>query len=409
MPEARRAGTRGPRRPCARAARCGAVPAFLLGLALLSAAPALAQADATDEFIRAQMESQNIPGLSLAVLVDGEIVKAAGYGVADIEGGTPATPETVYKIASVSKQFIASGVMLLVQDGRLALDDPIARYLEGTPEAWSGITIRHLLTHTAGLIREGPGFDPSSVRSDAEVIRSAHGRPLLFAPGEGAEYSNLGYFALAEIIRVASGRPWPEFLEARIFAPLGMRSTHPTNTGEPIAGRATGYTDNDRLIPGEEWPALRPSGAFLSTVLDLAKWDAALHADDILADSTRRAMWTPGTLEDGSRHPWGFGWQLGELRGHRLVHHTGGMNGFRSGFARFVDDGLSVIVLMNLDDVDIGSILLGVASLWLPPATSSPPPGSLAGRVSRRARPRPPPRGPGRTGAGGCRAPSRSP
>jgi len=343
-------------------------------LAALAVAPIVAQTDATDEFIRAQMAAQNIPGLSLAVLRDGEILKTAGYGVADRESGAPATPETVYKIASVSKPILAMGVLLLVDEGRIALDDPVTRYLEGAPAAWEGITIRHLLTHTSGLIREGPGFEAGKVKPDAEVIRSAYDRPLVFEPGARWEYSNLGYFALAEVTRVASGRPWTEFFDERIFEPLGMASTWPTNTGEAVMDRATGYTDNDRLIPGKDWPALRPSGAFLSTVLDLAKLDAALGDGRILADSTRRAMWTAVTLGDGSPHPFGLGWQLAEENGRRVAYHTGGMSGFRSGFARFLDDGLSVIVLLNLDDVDLHTILFGVARLYLSES------GSEAGR-----------------------------
>jgi len=339
----------------------------LSGLAfLLLGAAIAAQPDPVDDFIHAQMQQQNIPGLSLAVLQDGEIIKIAGYGLADIEGRVPATPETVYKIASVSKQFIATGIMLLVQEGRLGLDDAVSRYLQGTPDTWSAITIRHLLTHTSGLIREGPDFDPSRIQSDADIIESAYSRPLLFTPGEKWEYSNLGYFALAEIIRVASGQPWSEYLEEKVFVPAGMSATRTTTTSERVPNLATSYNDNDRLLPAADWPALRPSGAFYSTVLDLAKWDAVLRSDAILSRETRRQMGTPVKLNDGSTYPYGFGWQLGDVGGHRLVHHSGGMTGFRASLARFVDDGLTVIVLMNLDDVDVDTIVHGVARLYLP-------------------------------------------
>lgn len=359
--------------------RLAAVPV----LAALAVAPLVGQADPVDDFIHAQMAAQNIPGLSLAVLRDGEVLKTAAYGLADRDSGAPATPETVYRIASVSKPIIALGVLLLADEGRLALDDPVTRYLEGAPATWEGITIRHLLTHTSGLIREGPGFEAGKVKPDAEVIRSAYDRPLVFEPGARWEYSNLGYFALADIIRVASGRPWPEFFDEGIFEPLGMASTWPTNTDEPVTNRATGYTDNDRLIPGRDWPALRPSGAFLSTVLDLAKLDAALADGRLLADSTRRAMWTPVTLGDGSPHSFGLGWQLAEVNGRRVAYHTGGMSGFRAGFARLPDDRLSVIVLMNLDDVDVHTILFGVARLYLSES------GSEAGRSGLVRGPRP--------------------
>ena len=230
--------------------------------------------DRVDALIETEMRRQRIPGLSLAVLQQGAIVKAQGYGVADRAKKMPATPQTVYKIASVSKLFIATGVMSLVQEGRIALDDPVVRLLDGAPTAWRAVTVRHLLSHTSGLVREGPAFDARKLQSDAEVIRSAYLLPLLFAPGERSEYSNLGYFVLAEIIRRASGQPWDEHLTTKIFRPLGMDTTRTTRAGASLPNRAVGYQDNDRLLVARDWPAVRPSGAFVSTALDLARWDA---------------------------------------------------------------------------------------------------------------------------------------
>jgi CubicO group peptidase (beta-lactamase class C family) len=236
----------------------------VLLLALLLSLPAAAGAqDPTDVFIKAEMQRQRIPGLSLVVIKDGAIVKAAGYGVADRRLKTPATPETVYKIGSVSKQFIATGIMLLVQDERLSLDDPISKYLNDTPATWSRITIRHLLTHTSGIVREAPAFDPRKIQSDADVITSAYSLPLRFEPGEKWEYGNTAYFALAEVIRILTGQPWTD-----------------------------------------------------------------------------------------------------ALNGHRRVHHGGGIPGFQSEFARFLDDRLTVAILINLDDADVELIADGVAALY---------------------------------------------
>jgi len=335
---------------------------------LILSASAVARADKTDDYIRTEMQRQRIPGLSLAVVKDGKIVKVGGYGLANIESKRVATPQTVYKIASVSKQFIASGIMLLVQQGQCGLDDAISKYLAGTPPTWKGITIRHLLTHTSGLVREAPGFDPFKIQSDADVIKSAYPLPLRFAPGEKWEYSNIGYFALAEIISTLSGRPWTEYLSENIFRPSGMNTTRPTNTKDSLPDRAQGYTDNDRLRNADDWKALRPSGAFLSTVLDMAKWDAVLNTDRILRESSRRQMWSPVTLNDGTSYSYGFGWSISKQDDHRVVQHNGGMPGFRSAFARFVDDKLSIIVLMNLDDADPDPIVRGVAALHLPVA-----------------------------------------
>lgn len=325
-----------------------------------------AQTDRTDTFIAAEMKRQKIPGLSLVVLKAGQVIKAQGYGLANVKLKIPATPETVYKIASTSKQFIATGIMLLAQEGRLALGDPISKYLEGTPAAWHGITIRHLLTHTSGLLREAPGFDPFKIQSDLDVIKTAYRLPLRFPPGEKWEYSDTGYFALAEIIRSAAGRPWKDYLAAKVFGPTGMQSTRTTTT-EKIPNLAQGYVDNDAPREAPEWRAVRPSGAFLSTVLDLARWDAALYTNEVLSTSSRRQMWTPVTLNNGTSHPYGFGWMIDTMNGHRLVHHSGGMPGFRADLARFVDRQLTVIVLMNLDDVDINAIVNGVAAIF-PPA-----------------------------------------
>jgi CubicO group peptidase (beta-lactamase class C family) len=272
----------------------------------------------------------------------------------------------VYKIASVSKQFIAAGIMVLVQEDRLGLGDSVRQYVEGAPPSWSGITIRHLLTHTSGLVREAPGFDPFKVQSDAAVINTAYPLPLRFAPGEKWEYSNTGYFVLAEVIRTVTRRPWSEYLRDAVFRPSGMTSTWPTNTAERVPNPAQGYVDNDALREAPEWLALRPSGAFLSTVMDLAKWDATLYTDKVLREATRRQMWTPVTLNDGSSYPYGFGWMVGDVNGYRLVHHPGGMPGARADVARFVDDGLTIILAMNLDDVDVSTLVTGVATLYLP-------------------------------------------
>jgi CubicO group peptidase (beta-lactamase class C family) len=346
------------------------ISALVLLMSFAAAVPA--RADQLDDFIKAEMKKQNIPGLSLAVVKDGKIIKAEGYGLANIKLKIPAKPETVYRIASVSKQFIATGIMLLVQEGRFGLDDPISKYLEGAPAAWKGITIRQLLTHTSGIIREAPGFSSRKVQSDAEVIKSAYPLPLRFAPGEKHLYSNVGYFALAEVIRKVSGRPWTEYLNEKVFKPSGMTTTYPTNIKGSLPTRASAYVDNSKLREVDDnWPALRPSGAFLSTVLDMAKWDAMLYTDKILTESSRKQMWAPARLNDGTTYPYGFGWEVKSFRGRRLVHHGGGGPGVRAEFARFLDDRLTIIFLMNLDDVDKDSILYGIAALYLPGPTRS--------------------------------------
>jgi D-alanyl-D-alanine carboxypeptidase len=180
----------------------------LFALVLLLAATVAARADKVDDYVKAEMQKQRVPGLSLAIIKDGKIIKVEGYGMANVELNVPARPDTVYKIGSVSKQFIAAGIMLLIQEGHLSLDDKISKFLEGTPDTWKEISVRHLLTHTSGIVREAPGFDPFKIQNDADVIKTAYPLPLRFAPGEKHEYCNVGYFALAEIISRVSGKSW---------------------------------------------------------------------------------------------------------------------------------------------------------------------------------------------------------
>jgi CubicO group peptidase (beta-lactamase class C family) len=339
----------------------------LFALVLLLTAAVTARADKIDDYVKAEMQKQRISGLSLAVVKEGKIIKAEGYGLANVEHSVPARPETVYQIGSVSKQFIASGIMLLIQEGKVSLDDKISKFLEGSPDAWKEITVRHLLTHTSGIVREAPGFDPLKIQADADVIRTAYPLPLRFAPGEKWEYCNVGYFALAEIIRKVTGKPWGDYLNERLFLPLDMNATRTTTTTEIVRNRADGYAWKDgKLRNADIFFALRPSGAFLSSVLDLAKWDAALYTDQILKPATREQMWTPVKLNSGTPHSYGFGWELDAVDGHRRVHHSGSLPGFRATLARFVDDKLTVIVLTNADFANPGAIALGVADTYIP-------------------------------------------
>jgi CubicO group peptidase (beta-lactamase class C family) len=336
-------------------------------LVILVIATGVARADKVDDYVKAEMQRQHIPGTSIAVLKDGKIIKAEGYGLANVELNVPARPETVYKIGSVSKQLIAAGIMILIQEGKLSLDDKISKFLEGTPDTWKEITVQHLLTHTSGIVREAPGFDPLKIQDDADVIKTAYPLPLRFAPGEKWEYCNVGYFSLAEIIRKVSGKPWEDYLKERLFLPLDMNVTRATTLTEIIQNRADGYVwRNNKLENAGIYFALRPSGAFFSSVLDLAKWDAELYAGKILKPSVRDQMWMPVKLTNGTTHPYGFGWELSTVAGHRHVHHGGSLPGFRAQLSRFVDDKLTVIVLTNGNNANPNLIALGIAAFYIP-------------------------------------------
>ena len=208
--------------------------------------PAAAR-DTIDRFVAAEMARMHIPGVSLAVVRAGKMIKAEGYGMADLENGIAVTPQTVFKIGSVSKQFLATGIMLLAQDGRLSVDDPVAKHFPGTPESWGRITLRHFLTHTSGVLREGPAFDALKIQPDSIVIRSAFASPLEFPTGSKYQYCNVCYFTLADIIARVSGKPWEAFLAERVFGPLGMTATRTTTTTALVAHRARVRVERQRV------------------------------------------------------------------------------------------------------------------------------------------------------------------
>jgi D-alanyl-D-alanine carboxypeptidase len=348
-----------------------------LWLALLStlviAGSGTLQADDIDDWVKAQMQVRHIPAVSVAVIRKGVLIKAAGYGLADLEHNVPAKPDTVFKIGSVSKQFLAAGIMLLVQDGKVGLNEPIGRYLPAAPATWGAITIRHLLTHTSGLVREGPGFDPYKTQPDIDVIRTAFALPVNFPPGDKYEYSNLGYYVLAEVIHVVSGKSWAEFLNERVFAPLGMTATFPTSVTRLTPNRADGYTWNDSQFQNmADWLALRPSGAFVSTALDLAKWEAALQTNSVLTAESKKEMWTPVRLNTGQHYPYGFGWEIDHFPNGvgptevPMIRHEGTIPGFRAAYWRLPNQDLTVIVLSNLERAALDNLTAGIAIRYAP-------------------------------------------
>jgi len=321
------------------------------------------------------MKKRRIPGLALVVIKDGEVIKMQGYGVANLEHDAPITPDTVFELASVTKQFTATAIMRLVEDGKVKLDDPIIKYLPRCPRKWNRITVRHLLTHTAGLASLDDGFASLPGKIDlttAEMFKSATEDPMSFAPGTKYQYSDVGYFLLGMIIEKASGQRYRDFLAERFFKPFGMTSTSVLDQWAVVKNRAAGYTIlngqlvNIRRVYQVELPS--HFGIF-STVRDLAKWDNALATGKVVKESSLAAMWTPVKLNNGSSYPYGFGWGIGAEHGHKTISH-GGYTGTE--YTRFPDDKLTVIVLTNLglhngdEPVDSWGLTNGVAARYLP-------------------------------------------
>jgi len=286
------------------------VKTFVLLIAFLATAmitmPCAAQDAVTakvDDYVKAEMQRQRIPGLSLAVVKDGQIVLAKGYGLANVELQVPAKPETIFQSGSMGKQFTATAVMMLIEEGKLSLDDKISKYFTDAPASWQNITVRHLLTHTAGTTDYPRDFDFRLDYTEDELLKRAEAIPLAFQPGEKWSYSNLGYVMLGILIHKVSGKFYGDFLQERVFHPLGMTTARIISEADIVPNRAAGY----RLVKGElknqDWvsPTLNTTadGALYLTVYDMAKWDAALYTEKLLKRSSLQEMWTPVKLNSG--------------------------------------------------------------------------------------------------------------
>lgn len=324
-------------------------------------------------YVSKQMAERHIPGISVGVVRDGSVMLTGGYGLANVELGVAATPDTVYGVLSVGKQFTAAAIMQMAEAGTVHLDEPIATCLPGMPTAWQAVTVRHLLSHTSGIpdYTDTPGFAQTirQDRSPLDVIRPVLSMALEFPPGEEWRYSNTGYYLLGMIVERVSGQPYAQYLTARIFQPVGMKATRVNDLNAVIPNRAAGYTWwNDQLSnaeyasPTQMWAA----GGVVSTVRDLATWDAALSTDTLLQSSSREQMVAPAKLANGQTAPYGFGNELAADHGHRVAGHQGGGLAFDATLLRYVDDRLTVIVLSNLTGSGSRDLARHIASFYLP-------------------------------------------
>ena len=325
-----------------------------------------------DAYLTTQMNRYHIPGLSLAVVRGDRVVLQKGYGLANVELAVPAKSESVYMIGSVTKHFTAAGIMMLADEGKISLDEKITEYLADVPDVPAAVTVRHLLSHTSGIVdyTEIPGSIAFARldRTPKEVVKPALDLPLKFVPGAKYEYSNTNYILLGMIIERVSKKAYGRFLAERIFQPLQMTQTRVNAMREVIKNRVAGYNwwrdalyNGDYGSPSNKWS----SGGIVSTVLDLAKWDLALREGKLLKPETARMMLSPTRLADGQQVKYGLGNELFEDRGHRVGGHNGEIFGFNSSFSRYVDDNLTVILLCNLGDVPSEEFARQIAGLYL--------------------------------------------
>ncbi|MEO5560748.1 MAG: serine hydrolase domain-containing protein [Dokdonella sp.] len=313
------------------------------------------------------------PGAALLVMRNGAPLVRRGYGLAEVEQRTRVTPATNFRLASITKQFTAAAILLLAEDGRLHLDDHVRRWLPSLPAIAEPITIRHLLTHTGGLI-DYEDVMPATLTTqlrDTDVLHLLETQDhLYFVPGSAYRYSNGGYAMLALIVGKASGSPFQTFLHERIFQKLGMRNTLGfVQEGPPVPFRAYGYTLNGNNHGSDVWQrtdqsltsAVLGDGGIYSSIDDLARWDAALYDDRLLSDESRRLAFTPHTKTDDPAIEYGFGWRI---TGDTLWH-SGESIGFRNVIVRFPQRKLSVIILSNRNDPEPYSTALAIAHEFL--------------------------------------------
>ena len=312
----------------------------------------------------------NVPGASLLVMQDGEAVVRRGYGRSDLELETEAGPATGYRLASVSKQFSAAAILLLAEDRRLAIDDPARKWLPSLPPAARAVTLRHLLTHTSGVLDyEDLMAAPyhGQIRDDGVLALLARENRLYFAPGSAYRYSNSGYALLALVVERASGMAYPDFLQTRVFQPLGMHDTVAHVAGGPdVQHRAWGYSEVDgrwQRTDQSSTSAVLGDGGVYSSIDDLARWDAALYDDRLLSDASRALAFAPQVQVTGESYPahYGFGWRIsGET-----LWHSGETIGFRNVIVRWPAQRLTVVLLSNRNTHQPHATALEIGALFL--------------------------------------------
>jgi CubicO group peptidase (beta-lactamase class C family) len=336
---------------------------------LVQSCLASVRADTVDDIVMAEMTRQHSPGIAIAIAKDGRPVRVAGYGLANIEDQAKVTPSTFFQAASMGKQFVAALVLLLVDDGKLKLDEPVSTYLPKAPPTWHSVTIRQLLTHTSGMDRIDQAIDLRKDYTEDEILESAYKVPLLGPPGERFVYSNLGYQVLGIVCSKVGGRFYGDQLRERLFVPSGMNSRI-ISERDIVPGRAAGYDRVDGVFFNQQWvsPSMNTTadGSLYVSAQDMARWSIVLDGDTVLTRAMKEAMWTPSTLNSGERWDYGFGWRLFFKDGRRSVRHRGDWQGFTSHILHFPEDRLTITVLMNRSNGQPHVIADKIAAQYIP-------------------------------------------
>lgn len=304
---------------------------------------------------------------SVLVAKDGQLLLSQGYGLADIDHKIPNTPDTRFRIGSLTKQFTAMAVVILQHQGKLDVNNPICTYIERCPEAWQTITIQELLTHTSGIhnltdLTDYPIFKKQSMTLE-QIIDHFRDLPLDFKPGEKWSYSNSGYILLGSVIEKASGQAYAAFLQQNIFDPLQMKDTGYDESIPTNEDHAIGYQDATTVADYIDMSVPFSAGALYSTTEDLYKWDRALYTEEILPSVERDKVFTPFIPIPYSYLSYGYGWFIGKQFDQAWIWHTGGIDGFVSMINRFPDSHATIILLCNQQKTDVNSITTTIAPM----------------------------------------------
>nr|WP_246711918.1 serine hydrolase domain-containing protein [Phyllobacterium myrsinacearum] len=332
-----------------------------------------------NDYLVSEIDRQQIPGLGVAVVQQGQIVHLAGYGLSNIEHNVAVTPDTIFQSGSTAKMFTATGILLLSQDGRIDLDHPLTRYIPEGPAIWSGITIRQMLSMTSGLGNFEEVFAPAPIHdgvvpinvwqdhSNDQLIALAALSPLLFQPGESYQYSNIGYVLAGIIIERLTGQPYYELLKERVFKPIGMATAREATWFDIVPNRAAGHSIETGHLTSRHWTAptlLRTAdGGLYFSPRDIAHWLIELESARVLAPELLSVMFEPSRLKNGQPafNNYSLGWENAEIRGHHKIRHGGTWDGFRAEITRFPAQGVSVAVLANLQEARVAHIAQAIA------------------------------------------------
>ncbi|WP_160116994.1 serine hydrolase domain-containing protein [Acinetobacter chinensis] len=319
-----------------------------------------------DDFVNSELNRQKIPGIAAGIFKNGKPLHLKGYGLSNIEHNVPVLTNTVFQTASIGKMFTAMAVMILVEDKKLILDESIKNYLPNAPADWQPITLRHLLTHTAGL--GATDIDVKQEYSDEEYLEQHYSTPIDFPAGTRWSYSNTGYSILGFIVNNVANLKYWQILEERIFKPASMHTARILSDTDIVMNRSAGYESIDGELKNQQWTSASANtlaeGSLYMSLEDYLKWNAIISTRGILSQQSWDQILTPVQLNNGQSYPYGFGWDIQSINNQLVIGHEGSWQGFRTAFLRYEKDNIAFTVLANSSNANVGEILNGIAERY---------------------------------------------